>query len=84
MKRYKVHYTIQGASDERQFDSWLLAYAESKVVAMQKGVKYLIANRERYGYICDYDGGTVSVCYQNGNLCETYTDFKVSEIDGSD
>ena len=84
MKRYNVYYTIRGASAEYQFGEYLLVIADSKAAAIQKGIQYLIAERERWGYICDYDGETVSVCYHNGNLCETYTGFKVSEIGGSD
>lgn len=80
MKRYRVYYTIRGASAEYQFDEWLLVNADSKADAMQKGINYLIAERERWGYICDYDEETISVCYHNGNLCETYTDFTAEAV----
>ncbi len=80
MKKYRVYRTIQDASAEHQFDEWILVNADSKAAAMQKGIQYLIAERERWGYICDYDGETVSVCYHTGDLCETYTDFTAEAV----
>ena len=80
MKVYVLTYVIGQRSGDRQPDCEILVIGESKDDAMRRGIKRVIAERERWGYMCDYDGANVFVCHPNGNLCETYTDFKVEEV----
>lgn len=80
MNVYRLTYIVCYPSEEYRHDKEVLVAAESKDDAIRKGIDYIIAERERWGYTCDYDGVNVFVCYHSGNLCETYTDFKVEEV----
>lgn len=80
MKKYKITYTVLPTSES----CCTRVIAGDAADAMRKGIQYIIAERERCGYMCNYDGTEIAVCYCNGNLCETYTDFEVKELNGSD
>lgn len=81
MKKYKFSCRIHIASNKG-----LGGYKcfQVKADAMRKGIKYIIEDCELLGYICNYDGTEIAVCRYDGNLCESYTDFKVKALKGSD
>lgn len=80
MNVYRFTYKIYHQSDEYRHSDEIIVVADSSVDALRKGIDYIIADRERWGYMCDYDGANIFVCYHNGNLCETYTDLNVRRI----
>ncbi len=80
MNVYVLTYVIGQQQGDRQPDCEILVVGKSKDDAMRRGIKRVIAERERWGYTCDYDGATIFVYLPNGNLCETYTDFKIEEL----
>ena len=88
MKAYKIIYTVLPASElccTRVFAAVVATVvAADAAAAMQKEIQYIIEERERCGYICNYNGTEIAVCRYDGNLCETYTDFEVKELNSSD
>ena len=84
MKAYKIIYTVLPASELCCTRVTAAVVAADAAAAMQKVIHYIIEERERCGYICNYNGTEITVCLYNGNLCETYTDFEVEELSSSD
>ncbi len=80
MNLYRVTYEIFGADAECQDHDWIDVVAESAYDAIEKTVNYISAERELMGCICDYDGFDLFVRRNDGNIVESYGEFKTQRL----
>ena len=55
-------------------------YSRTEGEAIEKGIQTLTENITANGYEAEYDGESVSVRDENGEIVETYYDFSVKEV----
>ena len=78
---YKVAYKVIPANEmfNQIVDTYSYTTIDTEQNAIDRVRSKIIEGRERAGFICTCYNDDIIVCWQDGMLCETYSDFHIAE-----